>query len=309
MYKQVMIDGQPWNYLIYDDGRLYSMSTKKFLSPDTSTGYARYLLSKDKTKKRMNAHTLVAQAFIPNPNNLPIVNHIDKNRLNNNVTNLEWISYSDNVKKENCSKHEKIILSFTDEEIQNEKWVVFRDGQYSISDLGRLKNNVSGKILHGHVNPVLSYIRDELIFKDKHRETIPRHRIVWEGFHPDDKLDTINHIDGNRTNNRLSNLENITSSENLKKSYTETKVKATRKCMGINLITGEKKIFFSIADAARFLDCNESNIRAALNAGYGAGGRFSHEWQWFNLTEDEYNQALKSSETIESITEKKDLSE
>ena len=79
--------------------------------------------------------------------------------------------------------------------------------------------------------------------------------------------------------------------------------------MGVNLKTGEEKVFFSISDAARFLNCNESNIRSALNADYGIGGGVSHAWQWFNLTEDEYNQALKSSETIESIAEKKDLSE
>ena len=53
-------------------------------------GYARVHLTKDKQDKYISVHRLVAQAFIPNPNNYPQVNHIDGNKLNNNVDNLEW---------------------------------------------------------------------------------------------------------------------------------------------------------------------------------------------------------------------------
>jgi hypothetical protein len=44
------------------------------------------------------AHRLVAEYFINNPNLLPVVNHIDGNKLNNNIYNLEWVNYSDNAK-------------------------------------------------------------------------------------------------------------------------------------------------------------------------------------------------------------------
>ena len=43
-------------------------------------------------------HRLVAITFLPNPNNLPVVNHIDGNRSNNNIDNLEWMSYRDNTR-------------------------------------------------------------------------------------------------------------------------------------------------------------------------------------------------------------------
>ena len=43
-------------------------------------------------------HTLVAKTFIPNPNNLPTVNHIDGNKLNNSISNLEWTSHKEQMK-------------------------------------------------------------------------------------------------------------------------------------------------------------------------------------------------------------------
>ena len=48
--------------------------------------------------KQILVHRLVAKAFIPNPNNLSDVNHIDRDRTNNRVDNLEWMTHTDNVK-------------------------------------------------------------------------------------------------------------------------------------------------------------------------------------------------------------------
>ena len=61
-------------------------------------GYHYIELGKNGTKATFAVHQLVAQAFIPNPDSKPTVNHIDGNKLNNSVANLEWSTYSENLK-------------------------------------------------------------------------------------------------------------------------------------------------------------------------------------------------------------------
>lgn len=62
----------------------------------SNSGYIQVGLHKGGNMKLCTIHRLVAQAFIPNPNNLPIVNHKDYNKSNNHVDNLEWCSYKYN---------------------------------------------------------------------------------------------------------------------------------------------------------------------------------------------------------------------
>lgn len=69
------------------------------LKPSTITkGYKGITLTKDKKRYPKKVHRLVAEAFIPNPNNKPQINHIDCNKSNNNINNLEWCTNSENQK-------------------------------------------------------------------------------------------------------------------------------------------------------------------------------------------------------------------
>ena len=56
-------------------------------------GYRHAILN----RKNRNVHRVIAETFIPNPNNLPCVNHKDGNKLNNSVDNLEWCTHSENT--------------------------------------------------------------------------------------------------------------------------------------------------------------------------------------------------------------------
>lgn len=60
-------------------------------------GYLQVPLSKNKVRKMAKIHRLVAEAFIPNPDNKPQVNHIDSNRKNNRLDNLEWVTPKENA--------------------------------------------------------------------------------------------------------------------------------------------------------------------------------------------------------------------
>lgn len=68
------------------------------LSPAINTaGYYSVALVRNAKSKSYRVHRLVAEAFLPNPNSLPVINHKDENKLNNSVENLEWCTYSYNT--------------------------------------------------------------------------------------------------------------------------------------------------------------------------------------------------------------------
>lgn len=91
------IEGYEGLYQITSWGRVYSLIANKFMKTElTDKGYLRVKLRKNKKAKNHKVHRLVASAFIPNMKNLPQVNHKDGNKQNNSVTNLEWITDSDN---------------------------------------------------------------------------------------------------------------------------------------------------------------------------------------------------------------------
>lgn len=85
-------------YEVSNTGEVRSINprykNKSFLKQGTSNkGYKNVCLCKKGVQKTINVHRLVALVFIPNPQNLPCVNHKDENKTNNNVSNLEWCSY------------------------------------------------------------------------------------------------------------------------------------------------------------------------------------------------------------------------
>ena len=97
-------------YAVTSCGKVWSYKYKKFLKPkDNGNGYLTVILCKDGKMKRCTIHRLVAMAYLPNPENLSEVDHIDGNKTHNYLNNLQWITHKDNCRK----SHNKPILQFT----------------------------------------------------------------------------------------------------------------------------------------------------------------------------------------------------
>ena len=100
IYKN--IKGFEGLYQVSNKGNVKSLvnnkgvAREKILNPIIGNGYKRVRLFKNKTSKLYSVHRLVANAFLPNPHNLPCVNHKDECRTNDDVDNLEWCSYKYN---------------------------------------------------------------------------------------------------------------------------------------------------------------------------------------------------------------------
>ena len=85
------------HYWISLKGDVWSTKTNKFLKPrPNGNGYYAFQLCKNNTKYTRLLHRLIAQTFIPNPNNFPVVDHWDKNTENNSIENLRWTTIQGN---------------------------------------------------------------------------------------------------------------------------------------------------------------------------------------------------------------------
>ena len=97
--KYLPIEGFP-DYLITSQGRVLSLKYGKMIElkqHKNNWGYYYVTLSKNGKLYSKTVHRLVAQAFIPNPDNKPQVNHIDEDISNNHVSNLEWATARENL--------------------------------------------------------------------------------------------------------------------------------------------------------------------------------------------------------------------
>lgn len=84
-------------YTVFEDGRVFGKEGKEIKQRLNSDGYAVFTAGKKGSRKSMRTHRIVGELFVPNPNGLEELDHLDNNRMNPSASNLEWVTHQENI--------------------------------------------------------------------------------------------------------------------------------------------------------------------------------------------------------------------
>ena len=301
------IEGEEWrdikdmeDYQVSNKGRVKNKHNNFLMNPRIENGYIMCSIQQNK----YSVHRLVAGAFIPNPENKPSVDHIDRDPTNNNLENLRWattkeqaqnkihsngnhfkkinmidikskeiikqfnniheaIDYVETItseyKRKTIENHIRSVCNDTKENAFNFKWKYSNENElceledeiwknvkeiepnaddYLISNKGRIKNK-NGEISEGRIQNGYNV---GYIGKDVTRKLV--HILVAKLFIPNPQnKPCVNHKDGNKTNNCITNLEWNTYSENTQHAFDTNLNSHGIKIKVTNIITKESKLY------------------------------------------------------------------
>ncbi len=332
MEEWLAINDYP-NYSVSNFGNVKNNTTNKIMRQNVRGGYSKISLKNGNKKSSCNVHRLVALAFIHNPENKRTVNHKDKNKCNNKLENLEWMTHEEqsqhrsigldlkpNINKPiyRLSKNDEILDFFNSIEyagkwavennlttnihngrnaignclngltktaynykwkftnnnsLENEEWreinvnkllnkEIISDKKYCVSNLGRFKNS------SGRITNIESYktIEDGYIRVYIYNKTFALHRLIALTFLDNhENKETVNHIDGNKLNNKVENLAFATNQEQqIHKHSIGLGNNFTRKVKQYDLNWNFIKEYDSIVLAAKEMNVSKGTIRGVL---------------------------------------------
>lgn len=251
--RKKQIEGFP-HLELYENGVILNTKTgKRMIGSARKDGYVRFHLKNKEAGLDITpfAHSLVAKYFVPNPNNYAYVIHKDGDLSNNSATNLEWIKYppAKEAKKNKPPKRGKPYQKSTEE--TDEKWKrIAQHPTYLVSSFGRIMNTQTKKILQPSREKGFNTVK---INGDYYAV----HNLVYVTFTGDANLEgyVIKHKNGNRLNDKLTNLEKVERAGVLQKAATNKKAVV---CM--DLFGDKVAEFESISECARELDLDPSTI-------------------------------------------------
>jgi len=218
------------HYQISNLGRIKSIKSNIIMKQNLKrNGYLNIKLCKNNKEYYLSVHRIVAENFIDNSDNKPQVNHINKIKSDNRLENLEWVTMSENMIHSSLTQIKKgVNLSNKDyviDQLDNEVWKRIKGhDMYEISNMGRI---ISFKLKRPYLMKINIKEYSSIIIDNTSYNI---HRLVAINFI--DNLDLnkniVNHINGDKNDNREVNLEWVTSSQNTKKYIDSNRNKTKR---------------------------------------------------------------------------------
>lgn len=279
LIKYFINDNENWkiipinsNYEASTFGRIRNTKMKNVLTPfKNKNGYLsiglRGMYGDPQQRKTFRLHYLITITYLSNPENKQTINHIDKNRENNKLSNLEWSTHREQIEHQQkisppdyTGKNKKGISDLSNID-DNEEWVLISENElfkdykyYEISNYGRLKYKIQSKYkitIGATSNDGYKTVR---LKANGNTFSTSIHRLVALLFIPNhENKPYVNHIDGNKENNNISNLEWTTPKENSQHAH-DTGLNTSKKC--IYQIDEDNKIineFESLVKAYEFI--------------------------------------------------------
>lgn len=302
-------DGEEWGvipgYSKYEastHGRLRQIEKKLLLTGSIQKGYAVTAMVNN-AGKTMNIkfHRIIVSTFLPNPHQHPTVNHIDKNRSNNCLDNLEWASMQDQIShqsafgpKPKTTTGQTIGTSCLDD-LPGEEWrdVVGDISGRMVSNNGRLKFYFGRskhvlRITNGSRNSDGYLSANIKLACGKYLKTT-MHRLVAEAFLPNaDVFPIVNHKDGDKTNCHVENLEWVTAKQNIQHAYDNSLISGKRAIVQIDRNAEVVRHWNSIREAAEQLGITRAGIMSVLSGRsiFSRGFHWVYEESFEHFSED-----------------------
>lgn len=270
--------GRDNGYQVSNCGRFKHLNGNISTIKPHNTGYIRVKL-RDRTNIAL--HILIAETFLPKPDpTKTIVNHIDGNKSNNHISNLEWATPSENSKwkaKPTLSK-----AKHSQEDLPGEYWkdVMFDGFSMKASNLGRVQ------FPNGYKTSGSLSADKYMCFNLPNKKSRRIHRVVCTAFHgpPPTELYVVNHIDENRQNNKPENLEWVTQQQNTIHSAKSKKYTPAHNRRSVAQYSKDKKTllntFSCVSEASTRTGIDRSGIQQYLSGKYGLQHFGNFHWAY-----------------------------
>ena len=280
MEKVIIYEGKETNYTVSDDGKVFNRKTNRFLKGTLKRNeYPSVQLRIDGKSITFMTHRLVAEAFCENPDGYTIVDHINRDKMDCRAENLRWVD----TRKNNLNKEKKEKTTKVEKANIMKEWKTLPFAPvYAVSRDGEVANTKTGNLLIGSTRN--GYKRVQI--GDK---TYSVHRLVYETY-----VGPINgyidHINGDRADNRVENLRDVSQTENVKNTYERGRVDT----IAIRSFTSEGELvkeYGTLKAAADDVGVTLSAVRGASLYGTKSGDLY-----WLRsdsiTTPEEFNKKL-----------------